>query len=122
MKYCVLKVFITSQLVGQLGICRINYRNFIRLQNQAKDDISRFAHSFINDPKFTHLLGRARKYIVENVQGGIPAGNTDWRGTSYPSSRELSSLKIFVKFLKSLLMELDCFYMCMFTNIGRREK
>ena len=68
MKYCVLKAFITSQLVGQLGICRINYRNFIRLQNQAKDDISRFAHSLLNNPKFTHLLGRARKYIVKNAQ------------------------------------------------------
>ncbi|KAK6525307.1 hypothetical protein TWF694_005452 [Orbilia ellipsospora] len=64
-----LKVFLASRPIGQLEIHRSSFCNSIKLQDQTKSDIRRFASSLLYDINFTHFLSEATEYIVKNAQG-----------------------------------------------------
>jgi ankyrin repeat domain-containing protein 50 len=57
-KDCVVKVFIASRPVKQLEHRISEFHNFIRLQDETKVDIFRFARSCLEDLNFTSLLDR----------------------------------------------------------------
>ncbi|CRG91472.1 Ankyrin repeat domain-containing protein 50 [Talaromyces islandicus] len=69
MKHGTLKVFIASRPVGQLEIRLNKFHNIIRLQDETKSDIIRYAHSFLEYVNLTQLLTKVMEYIVENAQG-----------------------------------------------------
>ncbi|KAH0556424.1 hypothetical protein GP486_005657 [Trichoglossum hirsutum] len=119
-KRCVVKVFITSRPVIHLEN-RINkVHNFIRLQDETKQDISNFAHSFLNRLEFTDLLGRATEYIVEHAQGVFL-----WVGLVNKELVNLyeegSSENDIFEYLRSLPTELEDFYKHILTKLGKKE-
>ncbi|KAF8537847.1 hypothetical protein BDD12DRAFT_652627, partial [Trichophaea hybrida] len=68
---CNIKVFMASRPVAQLKHCIRDHHQVIIMQEQNKDDISRFAVSFLNTD--LHLSGKilceASDYITENAEG-----------------------------------------------------
>jgi ankyrin repeat domain-containing protein 50 len=118
-KYCVLKIFVASRPLGLLDSQRSKFHSFIRMQDQTKSDISGFAASFLKRLEFTSFLEQATKYIVEHAQGVFL-----WVQLV---KEELLSLEeegraeedIF-EFLKSLPTELEDFYKCMLSKVGRK--
>lgn len=121
MKYCTLKVFIASRPVGELEIRRSKFHNFIRLQDETKSDISRFANSFLDDLNLTHLLTQAVEYIVENAQGVFLWVKLVGEELLTLQAEGCSEENIF-EFLKSLPTELEDFYMRMFKKMNQRKR
>ena len=68
-KHCVIKVFVASRPVTQLEYRSSEFHNFIRLQDETKPDILRFASSCLKDLNFTSFLERATEYIVKHLRG-----------------------------------------------------
>ncbi|OPB37494.1 hypothetical protein A0O28_0044060 [Trichoderma guizhouense] len=66
-KYCVVKIFISSRPVTQLEARRDQFLNFIRLQDETMLDISNFANSLLGGLDLD--LTREITYIIENAQG-----------------------------------------------------
>lgn len=64
----IIKVFIASRPVRELELINLP-RNFIRIQDHTKPDITRYAESFLKNLKFESLLASATRYIVDNAQG-----------------------------------------------------
>jgi len=68
-KYCVVKVFVASRPVVQVEHRIGGFHNVIRLQDETKRDISKFARSFLKSLSFHGFLDRATEYIVKHAQG-----------------------------------------------------
>jgi energy-coupling factor transporter ATP-binding protein EcfA2 len=114
---CIVKVFITSRPIGVLEHRIEQFHNFIRLQDETRDDIISFANSFLGpDLKLTgDLLQRATDYIVEHAQGVFVWLNLVKEELQSYAETGYSERDIF-DVLKSLPTELEDFY----TRILRR--
>ncbi|KAF9763171.1 hypothetical protein IL306_003224, partial [Fusarium sp. DS 682] len=66
---CVIKAFIASRPVAALERRISEFHSFIRLQDETKSDILRFANSFLQRVDFSHFIEQARKYMVDNANG-----------------------------------------------------
>jgi ankyrin repeat protein len=118
-KHCVVKVFVASRPVGTLE-SRIDELNFIRLQDQTSQDISRFAGDYLKRLKFTGSFEKAMKYIVDNAQGvflWVKLVGEELL-TYYEEGR---AEKDVLDFLKSLPTELENFYGHMLLKMGRNR-
>ena len=118
-KNCVVKVFVASRPVGTLE-SRIDELNFIRLQDQTKLDIFRFASDFLKRLKFTGFLDKAMQYIVDNAQGvflWVKLVGEELL-TYYEEGRAENEV---FDFLKSLPTELENFYEHMLHKMGRNR-
>jgi hypothetical protein len=116
-KYCVVKVFVASRPVAVLERRISEFHNFIRLQDETKSDIARFAGSFLKDLEFTGFLEQATEYIVEHAQGVFL-----WvklvRDELLAYDEQGCAVEDFFEFLKSLPTELEEFYQCMLGKLG----
>jgi ankyrin repeat domain-containing protein 50 len=120
-KDCVVKVFVASRPVKELEHRISQFHNFIRMQDQTKPDISRFAHSCLKDLNFTSFLDRATKYIVEHAQGvflWVQLVIEELQG--YAEAGPIEN-DIF-EFLRSLPTELEDFYKRILDKLGSNER
>ena len=70
--HCLVKVFVASRPVVGLGGHSAANHKLIRLQDVNESDISKFAESFLGDPKLdlpSRGVTWAKEYITENAQG-----------------------------------------------------
>ena len=112
-----IKVFVASRPVGELDL-RINlsHHNFIRLQDETKRDISRFARSFLDGLNLTHVLTQATEYIVKNAQGVFLWVKLVGGELETYAAEGYSEEQIFES-LKRLPIELENFYKLMFERM-----
>ena len=120
-KYSIIKVFIASRPVGQLEIRRTRFHNFIRLQDETESDISNFAGSFLDDLRLTHILTRAKEYIVQNAQGVFLWVKLVGEELVAYEEDGHSEQEIF-EFLKRLPTELEDFYKLMFERMNKDKE
>ncbi|KAF8248602.1 hypothetical protein K440DRAFT_599937, partial [Wilcoxina mikolae CBS 423.85] len=66
---CNIKVFLASRPVAELKLRIRDHHQVIIMQEQNKDDISRFAASFLNLHLSGKILREATDYITENAEG-----------------------------------------------------
>lgn len=119
-KYCVVKVFAASRPVGLLERYNSEFHNFIRLQDQTKSDISRFAGSFLKRLEITSFLDQATKYIVENAQGVFLWVRLVGEELLAYDEEGRAEEDIF-EFLTGLPTELEEFYERMLYKMGRNR-
>ncbi|KAL6890890.1 ankyrin repeat-containing domain protein [Trichoderma evansii] len=125
-KDCMIKIFLASRPIGILQ--KNNAREFfgskflsIKLQDQTKPDIARFANSFLKDLEFSSFLKQATKYIVENAQGVfLWVQLVKKELLAYDEAGRCAEKDIF-EFLKSLPTELEEFYQRMLNKMGRNR-
>ena len=119
-KYCIIKIFIASRPLGQLELCRTQFHNFIRLQDNTKADISSFALSFLNRLSLIRRLVQAREYIVENAQGVFLW--VELVGKELLACEESGySEEDIIEFLKCLPKELETFYELMLERMTTKK-
>jgi hypothetical protein len=111
-RYCVFKIFVGSRPVPELDHrIRNIHHNSIKLQDETKPEIKKFACSFLGpDLGFTgDLLHKATTYIVDNAQGVFL-----WvylvREELRPYAERGYGKKEVFELLKSLPTELEDFY------------
>jgi ankyrin repeat domain-containing protein 50 len=68
-EHCKVKVFVASRPIPVLERRISDFHSFIRLQDETKADLSRFAESFLKRLEFASFRPRAREYIVKNARG-----------------------------------------------------
>jgi hypothetical protein len=120
-KDCVVKVFVASRPVKQLEHRIREFHNFIRLQDETKLDISRFARSCLEDLNITSFLDRATRYIVEHAQGvflWVRLVSEELRDYSEEGPIENDIFE----FLGSLPTDLEDFYKRILNKLGRNER
>ncbi|KAK4172895.1 hypothetical protein QBC36DRAFT_68131 [Triangularia setosa] len=66
---CTFKIFIASRPVKQLDVRNKESYRFIRMQDQTKEDIERFARSFLQNLQISNIVEDAAEYIVDNAHG-----------------------------------------------------
>ena len=120
-KRCILKVFVASRPVGQLEIRRSQFHYFIRLQDETKSDISRFARSFLNRLSFMRLLVQATEYIVENAHGVFMWVKLVGEELLIHVEKGYSEEKIY-ELLRGLPTELEYFYTFMFGRMNKDKQ
>lgn len=121
-----LKIFLASRPIGILQ--KNNAQEFfrskflsIRLQDQTKADIARFADSFLKYLEFSSFLKQATEYIVENAQGVFLWVQLVKREMlAYDEAGRCAEKDIF-EFLKSLPTELEELYQSMLSKMGRNR-
>jgi len=117
---CIVKIFISSRPIGVLEHRNREFHNFIRLQDETRDDINNFARSFLgSDLNFTgSLLQRATNYITRHAQGVFV-----WvrlvKEELQPYAETGCSEKEIFEVLKSLPTELEDFYARILGRLGR---
>lgn len=116
-KHCIVKVFVASRPVGQLELRIGECHNFIRLQDETKSDISRFAYSFLVGLNVTHVLAQAMEYIVKNAQGVFLWVKLVGEELETYEAEGYSEERIF-EFLQGLPTELGDFYKLMFERMN----
>jgi hypothetical protein len=111
-EHCLVKAFIASRPVVGLGGQSAGNHKLIRLQDVNKSDISKFAESFLGNPKLDLPPGSAhwaKEYITENAQGVFV-----WvhlvRVELLEYARDGCSESEITDFLKSLPTELEGVY------------
>ncbi|OCK97498.1 uncharacterized protein K441DRAFT_547211, partial [Cenococcum geophilum 1.58] len=119
-KYCIMKIFIASRPLGQLELCRTQFHNFIRLQDNTKADISSFALSFLNRLSLRRRSVQVREYIVENAQGVFLW--VELVGKELLACEESGySEEDIIEFLKCLPKELETFYELMLERMTTKK-
>ena len=116
-KYCVVKVFVASRPVAVLERRIGEFHNFIRLQDETKSDISKFASSFLERLEFTGFLEQATEYIVKHAQGVFLWVHLVREELLAYDEQGRAEADVF-EFLKSLPTELEEFYQRMLDKIG----
>jgi tRNA A37 threonylcarbamoyladenosine biosynthesis protein TsaE len=119
-RYCVAKVFIASRPVGVLERYSSKFHNFIRLQDETRPDISRFANSFLERLEFTGILVKAREYIVKHAQGVFLWVRLVEKELLAYDEQGRSEGDVF-KFLQSLPIELEEFYQQMLEKMEKER-
>lgn len=125
-KDCVVKIFLASRPIGVLqrshsGDLLESKFLSIRLQDQTRADIARFADSFLKDLEFSNFLKQATEYIVENAQGVfLWVQLVKKELLAYDEAGRCAEKDIF-DFLKSLPTELEEFYQRMLDKMGRNK-
>jgi ankyrin repeat domain-containing protein 50 len=117
----VVKVFVASRPVKELEHRIGDFHNFIRLQDETKPDISRFARSCLRDLNFTNSLSRATEYIVEHAQGvflWVQLVNEELQDYAEVGSSENDIFE----FLTRLPIELEDFYKRILDKLGSNER
>ncbi|KAF8245984.1 hypothetical protein K440DRAFT_554537, partial [Wilcoxina mikolae CBS 423.85] len=116
---CIWKVFITSRPIGVLEHRIREFHNFIRLQDETKDDINNFVSSFLSsDLNFTgSLRQRATNYITEHAQGVFVWVSLVRKELLHYAEIGYSEREI-IDVLKSLPTELEDFYARIFTRLN----
>lgn len=125
-KDCVVKIFLASRPIGVLqrnhsGDLPQSKFLSIKLQDQTKSDIARFADSFLKDLEFSSFLKQATEYIVENAQGVFLWVQLIKKELLAYDEAGRCAEKDFFEFLKSLPTELDEFYQRMLNKMGRNK-
>jgi hypothetical protein len=120
-KNCVVKIFIASRPVKELEHRTSKFHNFIRLQDETKPDIFRFARSCLEDLNFTSFLDRATRYIVEHAQGVFLWVQLVYEELQDHAEAGLIENDIF-EFLRSLPTELEDFYERILVKLGRNNE
>lgn len=108
-KYCLVKVFIASRPEAQLEARRNQFHNSIKLENETRPDIYKYAHSLLYGLNLTHLVIQATAYILENAQGVFLWVKLVSEQLIEAHEEGLSEEDIF-EFLKQLPKELKDFY------------
>lgn len=125
-KDCVIKIFLASRPIGILSKTN-DCGSFgskllsIKLQDQTKPDIARFAYSFLKDLDFSSFLDQATEYIAENAQGVfLWVQLVKKELVAYDEAGRCAEKDIF-EFLKSLPTELEELYQRMLNKMGRNK-
>lgn len=125
-KDCVIKIFLASRPIGALqrnhsgDLLKSKFLS-IKLQDQTRADIARFADSFLKDLEFSSFLKQATEYIVENAQGVfLWVQLVKKELLAYDEAGRCAEKDIF-DFLKSLPTELEEFYQRMLNKMGRNK-
>lgn len=125
-KVCVIKIFLASRPIGALqrnhsgDLLKSKFLS-IKLQDQTRADIARFADSFLKDLEFSSFLKQATEYIVENAQGVfLWVQLVKKELLAYDEAGRCAEKDIF-DFLKSLPTELEEFYQRMLDKMGRNR-
>jgi len=119
---CVVKVFIASRPIGELE-CRIQPSDIIRLQDENKADIERYAVSFLTNPpiKFTgDILRASTDHIVKHAEGVFLWVNLVKEVLSKYAETGFSSDEIFSA-LEALPRQLEEFYMLILKQLDAGE-
>lgn len=125
-KDCVVKIFLASRPIGVLQkyhASKFSDSKFlsIKLQDQTKSDIARFADSFLKDLEFSSFLKLATEYIVKNAHGVfLWVQLVKKELLAYDEAGRCSEKDIF-EFLKSLPTELEELYKRMLNKMGQNE-
>lgn len=69
MEHSFIKIFMASRPIAQLEARRDQFHNFIRLEDETRLDIYKYAQSQLYGLDLTILLAQATEYILENAQG-----------------------------------------------------
>ncbi|KAL7929878.1 ankyrin repeat-containing domain protein [Trichoderma chlorosporum] len=120
MKHGTIKIFITSRPVEQLDVRQKNINNIIQLHEETATDISRFAHSMLDDLHISRLLVKATEYIIKNAHGVFL-----WVklvGDQLKASIEVGdSEDVIFRCLEQLPTELDDLYKLMFQSLSESK-
>jgi hypothetical protein len=120
--HCNIKAFLASRPLAELKH-RIEERHLIiRMQDENKDDISRFADDFLNmDLKLTgKILSEARNFIVQNAQGVFVWVGLVKSELLYYAETGFTEAEI-LHALRDLPPELGGFYKLMFDRLQKRQ-
>jgi hypothetical protein len=119
-QHCVVKVFIASRPVPVLERHISKIHNFIRLQDETKLDIFKFAGSFLERFEFVGFLEEARKYIVDHAAGVFLWVRLVGEELIAYDEDGRSKEDVF-QFLKSLPTELEEYYRHMLAKMTARR-
>ncbi|KAL7917653.1 putative kinesin [Trichoderma austrokoningii] len=68
-KHCVIKICMASRPVVQVEARRDQFHNFIKLDDETKPDIFKYAQSQLYGLNSTSMLAQATEYMLKNAQG-----------------------------------------------------
>ncbi|KAF3121030.1 hypothetical protein TWF594_003460 [Orbilia oligospora] len=115
-KFCI-KVFVASRPLGSLEVSRTKFHNFIRLQDETKEDIRRFASSLLDGLELIHYFSEATDYIVNNAYGVFIWVKLVGQELLVYHEEGYSEEAVF-ELLKELPTELEQFYIRMFRRMN----
>ncbi|KAF7587105.1 hypothetical protein BBP40_007711 [Aspergillus hancockii] len=119
-KHCTLKIFVASRPVAHEP-SRGSSHHFIKLQNETKADIAKFARSFLNGLESTHFMDLAINFIVQNAQGVFLWVELVGRELVSLAEGGYAARDIFA-YLKELPKELEAFYVMMFQRMKQDRR
>jgi hypothetical protein len=120
---CTVKVFLASRPVSQLSHRVNESHHIIRLQDENKNDISRFASSFLGpDLRLPPgILCQATEYIVENAEGVFVWVHLLKEQLLKFAENGCTEKRIF-NFLRSLPTKLEDFYRVILNELEKRDE
>ncbi|KAF8538316.1 hypothetical protein BDD12DRAFT_794098, partial [Trichophaea hybrida] len=122
-KSCIIKIFLASRPVSQFKHEVKKDHHVIRLQDENKKDISKFARSFLGPDLDLppEILNQATEYIVEKAQGVFIWVYLVKEKLLEYAERGCTKKQIF-ECLKSLPTELEAFYRDILRELEKREE
>jgi len=116
---CVVKIFLASRPINEPHVDLMHKCNTILLQDRNRNDIENYTQAFLNTPRFRcmHAIKEeVMKYIVENADGVFLWVRLVTSELVRFVENGARSTTVF-KFLKSLPINLESFYVYMFNKL-----